>query len=190
MLDSNRLRRLEQMPLWDFALAFYSAPNVEDACLTLQDTLGIDVCELLFHGWLSVHGLEALPGPLDKQRKEREVWQREVTQALRHLRRRLKPEAQESASIATLRKMIQQAELQAERENLQRWQIWATENPDDDARLTNCALNSHDVAKWLQDRLHFTELDKDCLCASGARDSISNAWQALATRLDRFESPR
>ncbi|RUR31274.1 TIGR02444 family protein [Vreelandella nanhaiensis] len=190
MLDSNRLRRLEQMPLWDFALSFYSAPDVEGACLTLQDTLGIDVCELLFHGWLFVHGLEALSVPLAKQRKEREIWQREVTQVLRHLRRHLKPEAQQSASIDTLRKTIQQAELQAERENLQRWQTWAIENPDDEVRLTNCALISNDVERWLQDRLFFAELDKSCLHASGAREDISSAWQTLASRLDRFESPR
>ncbi|MGO2879423.1 MAG: TIGR02444 family protein [Halomonas sp.] len=190
MLDSNRLRRLEQMPLWDFALSFYKAPGVEDACLTLQDTLGVDVCELLFHGWLFVNGLEARPEALAPQRERRQLWQRETTEVLRHLRRTLKPQALHSASVSALRKTIQQAELQAERENLQRWQRWAIENSDSAQRLTNCALFSNDSEKWLQDKLFFAELDKGYQGEPSARESVVNAWQTLAARLDHFESPR
>ncbi|PRY64906.1 uncharacterized protein (TIGR02444 family) [Vreelandella songnenensis] len=190
MLDSNRLRRLEQMPLWDFALAFYADPEVERACLALQDAGGVDVCELLLHGWLYVHGLEALPDALAEQRQSREAWQREVTQVLRHLRRSLKPEALNSDSIAALRKTIQKAELQAERENLQRWQSWALEVVAFEGRLKNAAPRSQDVAKWLQDSLYLAQLDKECVDTSGARESVSQAFQVLATRLDRFEVPR
>lgn len=190
MLDSNRLRRLEQMPLWDFALTFYSSPGVEDACLTLQDTLGVDVCELLLHGWLFVHGLEAQPDAFAEQRKKHRVWQEEVTRVLRNLRRRLKAEALKSSAIATLRKTIQQAELQAERENLQRWQAWVTESSENVKNLTNCTITSHDIEKWLHNNLYFGELDKGCLCTPSARERVSNAWKTLATRLDRFEAPR
>ncbi|MBZ5487589.1 TIGR02444 family protein [Halomonas aquamarina] len=190
MLDSNRLRHLEQMPLWDFALAFYSEPEVERACLTLQDAGGVDVCELLLHGWLFVHGLEALPDALAEQRQSRQAWQRQVTQVLRHLRRRLKPEASNSEAIAALRKTIQQAELQAERENLQRWQAWALDLPEPQQRLRNRAETSHDVEKWLQDRFFFAELEAGCAAAPDTHESVSRAWLSLATRLDRFEVPR
>ncbi|MGP8291002.1 TIGR02444 family protein [Vreelandella zhanjiangensis] len=187
MLDSNRLCRLEQAPLWDFALAFYAEPGIESACLTLQDTLDVDVCELLMHSWLFVHGLEALPRALAVQREERNLWQRDITQVLRHLRRTLKPQALQSSSISALRKTIQQAELQAERENLQRWQSWAMQMPENNPHLTKRAENIQNVAQWLQDKLLFGELDKHCLPGSSARESVMQAWQTLAARLDRFE---
>lgn len=187
MLDSNRLRRLEQMPLWDFALTFYAEPGIESACLTLQDTLDVDVCELLMHSWLFMHRLEARPCALVVQREERNRWQREITQVLRHLRRILKPQALQNPSITNLRKTIQQAELQAERENLQRWQTWAMQVSENNQHLTNCAENIQNVAQWLQDKLLFEELDKCCSLKSGARESVSQAWQTLAARLDRFE---
>lgn len=187
MLDSNRLCRLEQAPLWDFAVAFYAEPGIEAACLTLQDTLDVDVCELLLHSWLFVHGLEALPSALAVQREERNRWQRDITQVLRHLRRTLKPQARQRSSIATLRKTIQQAELQAERENLQRWQTWAMQISGNNPHLTDYAERPQNVAQWLQDKLFFGELDKCRLPGSSARESVSQAWQALAARLDRFE---
>ncbi|MBP5979655.1 MAG: TIGR02444 family protein [Halomonas sp.] len=187
MLDSNRLCRLEQAPLWDFALAFYAEPGIESACLTLQDTLDVDICELLMHSWLLVHRLEARPCALAVQREERTRWQRDITQVLRHLRRTLKPQALQSPSIATLRKTIQQAELQAERENLQRWQMWAMQESENNPHLTNCDENIQNVARWLQDKLLFDELDKHCSIESGTHESVSQAWQTLAARLDRFE---
>ncbi|MBE0462919.1 TIGR02444 family protein [Halomonas sp. AOP43-A1-21] len=187
MLDSNRLRRLEQAPLWDFALAFYAEPGIESACLTLQDSLGVDVCEILLHSWLFVHGFEARPYALAVEREERNIWQREITQVLRHLRRTLKPQALQSSSIATLRQTIQQAELQAERENLQRWQTWAMQMFENNPHLTKRAENIQNVAQWLQDRLFFGELDKHCPSGQSARESVSQAWQTLAARLDRFE---
>ncbi|KFC50074.1 hypothetical protein DK37_21675, partial [Halomonas sp. SUBG004] len=73
------MQRLQQRPLWDFALALYARPGVEQACLTLQDEAGVDVCELLFHCWLYQQGLAASPGPLATIRAERMAWQQQVT---------------------------------------------------------------------------------------------------------------
>nr|WP_228575073.1 TIGR02444 family protein [Halomonas sp.] len=103
-------------PLWDFALAFYARPGVEAACLLLQDEADVDVCELLWHCWLHRHGLTlvAEPAPLVAIRR----WQREVTVPLRALRRRLKPDAEHLAGTANVRRIIQLAELAAERETL------------------------------------------------------------------------
>jgi uncharacterized protein (TIGR02444 family) len=112
-LPSALRARLRDAPLWEFALALYGRDGVEAACLILQDEAGIDVCELLWHCWLHHHGL-ACDASLEPVHR----WQRRVTVPLRRLRRDLKPEAQQSESVAALRRTLQQAELQAERETL------------------------------------------------------------------------
>lgn len=114
--------RLRDAPLWEFALALYGSGGVEAACLVLQDEAGVDVCELLWHCWLHHHGL-ACDASLEPFRR----WQRQVTAPLRQLRRELKPEAQESESVAALRRTLKQAELQAEREALSRLERLARE---------------------------------------------------------------
>lgn len=110
-----RLRpRLAASPLWDFALALYARPGVEQACLTLQNEHGWDVCELLWRCWLYQHGAQAGALPSDIS-----AWQREVTQPLRRLRRDLKPQAQADPQVASVRSRIKQAELAAEQRCLQ-----------------------------------------------------------------------
>ncbi|MGQ7246416.1 TIGR02444 family protein [Halomonas sp. V046] len=107
--------RLVEAPLWDFALALYGRPGVESACLTLQDEGGHDVCELLWRCWLYRHGAETGPCPDEVLR-----WQCEVTAPLRHLRRALKAEANAHPGVASVRSHLQQAELAAEHETLER----------------------------------------------------------------------
>jgi len=109
--------RLRRDPLWEFALALYGRDGVEAACLSLQDEAGIDVCELLWHCWLYHHGLTCDAPPNDTRH-----WQRDVTAPLRRLRRALKAEARGDAGVAELRRTLQKAELQAEREALSRLQ--------------------------------------------------------------------
>ena len=99
MFDSNRFQRLQQAPLWDFALTFYAQPGVEQACLVLQDSAGVDVCELLVHSWLYHYGLQVTPSALSMERKARECWQQSVTAVLRQLRRDLKPQAQKVRAL-------------------------------------------------------------------------------------------
>lgn len=190
MLDSNRLQRLQQAPLWDFALALYAQPGIEEASLLLQDTAGADVCELLFHGWLYQHGLQANPAALVAIRQARLSWQQSVTETLRQLRRDLKPQAVESDSIASLRKTIQQAELQAERENLQRWQVWAWQATPDNQRLMNNDISPREVARWLRDILFFSTLDQSGVVPPSAQKSVFASLQVVARQLDRLGSSR
>jgi len=112
--------RLKSLSLWDFALDFYCRPGVEPACLLLQDEANIDVCELLWHCWLYHHCLQLAGEPPGLAAVH--LWQQRTTLPLRRLRRELKPAALHSAGIAEVRRYIQQAELAAERETLNRLQ--------------------------------------------------------------------
>ncbi len=193
-MDSNRLQDLQQAlqhrSLWDFALAFYAQPGVEQACLTLQDAADVDVCELLLHGWLYCHGLQARREALADISRERAHWQRQFTEPLRHLRRELKPQAAEDEAINALRKSIKTAELQAERVNLQRWQQWAQASEHVSQRLEEVDDSMRDRSIWLQNRLFFAKFDSASLSGSRVCDGISPALECLASQLDHCKSPR
>lgn len=118
-----------QQTLWDFALAFYARPDIEAACLRLQDGAGLDVNALLWACWLEGHGLTptadlaAADHPLWADVR---AWQREITTPLRHQRRALKARASSNSDIAELRATIKHAELLAEREALSQLQTMAS----------------------------------------------------------------
>ena len=183
-LDSTRLQRLQQIPLWDFALALYAKPGVEAACLTLQEEVGLDVCELLFHCWLYSCGLEALPSAVARQRVQRRQWQSSVTEVLRGLRRHLKASAAASESVTVLRETIKQAELMAERENLQRWQVWALERQNEEQRVANIVETSPDSAKWLRKQLFLGERDAQSERSLKASSALFQTLQTLTCQLD------
>lgn len=114
--------------LWNFALACYARPGVEQTFLRLQDS-GADVCLLLCALWL-----ERRQVPCDAQRMAQlhaiaEPWQRQVVQPLRALRQGWKAAAQHDPQQARLREQVKALELEAERELLgrleqlaQKWQ--------------------------------------------------------------------
>ncbi|MBA2779778.1 TIGR02444 family protein [Halomonas kenyensis] len=139
--------RLAADPLWDFALDFYGRPGVEAACLLLQDEAGVDVCELLWRCWLHRHGLAPAGEPAELAAIRR--WQDEVTVPLRALRRRLKAQSMHDAGTAKVRRVIQQAELAAERETLLRLQHLA-EHTNPSTILTRAASNFENslASRW------------------------------------------
>ncbi|CAM3895546.1 TIGR02444 family protein [Vreelandella rituensis] len=190
MGDSNRLAHLEQTPLWDFALKWYSCPGVEAACLRLQDEAGVDVCELLFHGWLYSHGLQASPELVEKYQEERLRWQHEVTAVLRELRRGLKTEAATRQGVMALRETLKQAELLAERENLQRWQEWALDETTFEARLRVMPVSPGDSAWWLKNQVVTQDqADRDEALDYSA-STLESAWQTLGRQLDPLHVAR
>lgn len=189
-LDSTRLQRLQQIPLWDFALALYAKPGVETACLTLQEEAGLDVCEVLFHCWLYSCGLEAQLPAVVRQREQRLQWQGSVTEVLRGLRRALKDSAALSESITALRETIKQAELMAERENLQRWQAWVLEAQSEEQRVTNIAEMSQESAKWLRKQLFLSEVDLPSDRALQKPSALCQALQTLTCQLDPHQGAR
>ncbi|WP_416138765.1 TIGR02444 family protein [Halomonas sp. HK25] len=157
-MTANLRARLTQQPLWAFALTLYGRPEVESACLTLQDQAGVDVCELLWRCWLIRHG--AVPGPTaEKGLAEALRWQREVTAPLRHLRRGLKPEAAAHTGVAKLREILKRAELQAERETLGRLERLALGG--EQSLLTSAGKSAEKVlanALGLQKKTHLSTL--------------------------------
>ncbi|MDQ7729427.1 TIGR02444 family protein [Halomonas sp. SpR8] len=189
-LDSTRLQRLQQAPLWDFALALYAKPGVEAACLTLQDDAGLDICEVLFHCWLYSFGLEALPAALEPEREQRRLWQCDVTEVLRGLRRDLKVSAVSSESITALRETVKQAELMAERENLQRWQSWVITAPLHEQRVANIAEKTLDAAQWLRKQLLIVEIDFKPAAGEKRHTALLPALQTLACQLDPLQGAR
>lgn len=192
--DSTRLQRLEQTPLWDFALALYAKPGVEAACLTLQEEAGLDVCEVLFHCWLYSCGLEAAPAALARQREQRCLWQRDVTEVLRGLRRNLKASAAGNEQVASLRETIKQAELMAERENLQRWQTWALEASTKEQRVINISANistmSPNAAKWLLKKLYPFKSGFNADSRLTCQKTVLEALQTLTCQLDPHQGAR
>ncbi|GEN28598.1 hypothetical protein HVA01_22440 [Halovibrio variabilis] len=189
-LDSTRLQRLQQTPLWDFALALYAKPGVEAACLTLQEEAELDVCEVIFHCWLYTCGLEAEPAALARQREQRRRWQCHVTTVLRGLRRDLKASAASSESVARLRETIKQAELMAERENLQRWQAWVWEASSVDLPVRNITEMPLDSAKWLRKQLLYATTDPPASAALKSQTASLQALQTLTLQLDPHQGAR
>lgn len=104
-------------PHWTFALRLYGRPGVAEACLLLQDRLGVDVNVLLLSAYAAaergialdardLHDMDGLVAP----------WRSDVVAALRQLRRRLKsgPAPAPREATESLRTQIKSAELHAE----------------------------------------------------------------------------
>ncbi|SHM32696.1 TIGR02444 family protein [Phytopseudomonas punonensis] len=107
--------------LWTFATTLYAKPGVEAACLALQDA-GADVCLVLCGLWLDQRGAAHSAEREVQLRQIAQGWQHEVIEPIRTLRRSWRAAAMGDAALATLRKRLQQLELDAEREQLQRLQ--------------------------------------------------------------------
>jgi uncharacterized protein (TIGR02444 family) len=102
------------MPLWEWALKTYPRPDVEAACLALQDEHEVNVCYLLWAAWGQAEGrsLDLAAGAVLAQ-----AWEDDVAAQLRYARRHLKPARPGVADAAreALRGEVKRLELAAER---------------------------------------------------------------------------
>lgn len=96
-------------PLWDFALALYGRPGVQDVLLRLQDEADMDVLVLLADRWLAQ---QQLNWPAAESLQGYRHWRDAMIVPLRALRRRCGKEQQ------PLYGQLLQAELSAERQGL------------------------------------------------------------------------
>ena len=101
---------------WDFSLALYARPDVQRACLELQDTQAADVNLLLFLLFQASRGQPVTTEEIIAMDNEVRAWRESIIQPLRQLRRQLKtpllpisPEAQ-----SRLREQIKGLELTTE----------------------------------------------------------------------------
>lgn len=103
-------------PFWTFTLAIYRAPGVSQECITLQDTLSIDVDVLLYVVWVGaahklVLGEQNFTAIDDYIRR----WHTTVVRPLRAVRQAMKalPEMTDD-TVKTLRQDVAAIELRAE----------------------------------------------------------------------------
>lgn len=118
---SGKKAPMKHDDLWNFALACYSQPGVEEACLDLQ-AAGGDVCLLLTCAWLECRGTAHDDARLQLLQRISEDWRTLVVAPLRTLRQAWREPAAADADLAELRKRVKALELDAERVQLLRLQ--------------------------------------------------------------------
>lgn len=99
-----------------FSLNVYKTPQVEQVCLDLQDTHGLDVNLLLLCCWVGRHGVRLPTDTLRRAEQAVAPWRETAIEPLRDLRRRLKASVGGigAETAAALREKIKSAELDAE----------------------------------------------------------------------------
>ena len=107
----------EPTPFWTFSLSVYGRKGVPPACLTLQDTSGVDVNVLLFCLFLGTQGRALAASDAAAIAALVDPWKRDVVVSLRAARRALKepPAGFSGPAVEGLRKSVKSAELEAER---------------------------------------------------------------------------
>lgn len=108
--------RQEGGELWQFSLEVYGQPEVEQACLLMQDKLGLDVNLLLACLWVGVSGRGRLGGEaLADLEQQVAFWHQEIVEPMRQVRRRLKELARFGGErFVAMRKSVSACELDAE----------------------------------------------------------------------------
>lgn len=103
-------------PFWQFSLRIYRKPGVPTACLTLQNSFGVDVNLLLFWIWSGLDaGIAASDVLLAKAEHEVAAWRTNVVKPLREVRSWLKHQPLISdATCVRLRDSVKREELSAE----------------------------------------------------------------------------
>jgi len=101
------------MGIWEWALAAYARPGVAQACLTLQDLHGQNVCLLLWAVWAETAEPAQLAEAADLARR----WEALAAAPLRAVRRALKAPTPPVADAQreALREAVRATELRAER---------------------------------------------------------------------------
>jgi len=107
---------LEEQGVWDFSLSIYGEPEVEQACLLMQDKLDVDINLLLTCLWMAVSGRGRLSlEELDDLEAQVAFWRDEIIIPLRQVRKRLKDVSRIGGQIhKSLKKAVSSCELDAE----------------------------------------------------------------------------
>ncbi len=174
-------------PLWNFSIAVYGAPAVQDDCLNVQDLFGLDVNLILLCAFLgAVHGAALTSDDIAAARRQTGQWHDDIVRPLRAARRSLKTidlaqEANAANVAKNLRTQVKAAELEAERIEQTILARWA------DARLAAWPRgNPHNaVAANLQALLAAYGIAPDRLVAADAMAHLIAAALAYASESKR-----
>jgi uncharacterized protein (TIGR02444 family) len=101
-------------PHWTYIIGLYGDPEVQQACLGLQDGFGVDVSFLLTLAWFAAQGVGLDEGDVEALDQAIASWRREVVTPLRTIRRAIKPAAGHDAAVAGFRNRIKSIEIEAE----------------------------------------------------------------------------
>lgn len=103
-------------PCWDFVVELYAKPGISQACLELQDRLGIDVSFLLTVLFYAKHrGIDFSVEKIASLDRSISAWRDEVILPLRQLRRCVKVSGLLNSSTEEFYRRIKADELLAER---------------------------------------------------------------------------
>jgi uncharacterized protein (TIGR02444 family) len=144
---------------WTFSLDLYSQPEVEAACLTLQDDHGLDVNLVLLAAWLARTARHVAPGVAKRLRTLADEYQAEVMQPVRQARRALKRQMTRlplAPLLAQRRSDLMAVELDLERVEQLMLEALAAVLPSDASRPAT--LFARNLASLYPDRPVPTEL--------------------------------
>ena len=100
---------------WDYALALYSQPGIEQACLAIQDEHDGDVNTTLLCCWAGSLGFKLKRDDLDRLESAIADWQTTVLKPLRKLRYATKGFGNRGLDNMSLYKKLKAVELDAEK---------------------------------------------------------------------------
>ncbi len=137
---------------WTWALDAYARPNATEIALALQDLYGASVVMVLACCWAATRGLSLSQETLAHLDAQEAPWRSDVTEPLRALRRDLKPLAAADPAFTALRDAIKQAELEAERLEIQSLgtAIAALDNGHKISESTPKDLADHNLRHYLR----------------------------------------
>lgn len=109
------------MNLWNFSIETYGEEGISTDCLTLQDTMNVDVPILLWAVWAEMTGHVVDASALAEAELGVSIWRDEVVKPLRAVRRWLKhgPPPTPFPATEALRDGVKAAELSAEKIELE-----------------------------------------------------------------------
>ena len=107
----------ERRNLWAFALAFYGAPGVSAACLSVQESIGADVPLVIWSVWIGVDGRVLDMGEIAAAQNAVSAWHQQIVRPLRDVRQRMKsgPAPAPSDQTEALRDRLKSVEIGAEK---------------------------------------------------------------------------
>jgi uncharacterized protein (TIGR02444 family) len=101
-------------PHWTFIIELYNSHEVQQACLLLQDSFGVDVSFLLMLLWYARHGVEFNDDDIEVLFQGVAPWRSVVVKPLRTMRREIKAAAGHDSVVAGYRNKIKAVEIEAE----------------------------------------------------------------------------